>query len=533
MRLTTPILSLLALPTIALLARCTVLPDTCAEINMCGSPGSCVACDNADASVEDGSVSDVVTPSDATGADAPTTNDAGEDAPTQGADTGTDTGPTCDPTETPAQNACVISDALAIFVAPSGNDSNAGTMEAPVMTLGKGIALAHATTSHRLIACATTYAEAIALTTAQDVGLQIFGGVACPGSDAGAAWAYTGAKAVVAPSAHGYALSLSGLTKAIDIEDMEFDAQNGTAAGESSIAGFVSGTSATMSLHRVKLAAGAATGVGAPGTTPTTSLPVASNGTPGASGGGVVSCPCTNSGVTSVGGAGGADSGAGQAGLPALGEGDAGDPTVICSKGGNGGTGANAAGASPAGGATTYGTLTGTTGWAPSPGSAGAAGGPGQGGGGGASQGGTGGGGACGGCGGNPATPGGGGGASIALLVFDSAVTFDTCTLVAGNASAGGNGAAGQSGAGGGSAGAGISAACNGGAGGEGAAGAASGGGAGGVSAGVVWTGTTAPQLDTTTQAQTTVGTKGNGGTGGVPGTNDGKTGTAAPVLSQ
>jgi hypothetical protein len=421
----------------------------------------------------------------------------------------------------------VISDDLAIFVAPTGSDTNVGTMEAPVKTLAHGVTLATTASAHRVIACAATYAEAVTLSATQDVGLQIFGGVTC----AGGVWTYTGAKAVAAPSAHGYALSVSGLTHALDIEDFEFDAQSGTAAGESSIGGFVSGMPATLSLHRVTFTAGSAGAAGTPGATPTAALPVPTNGMPGAApnDGAQVSCLCPNSGVTSVGGAGG--TAAGSPGLPPLGEGDAGDPNDPCNKGGNGGNGANASAVSPASGATTYGVLSGA-GWAPSGGAAGAAGGPGQGGGGGAGEGGNGGGGACGGCGGSPATPGHGGGSSIALLVFDSVVTFDSCSLTTGAASAGGRGAAGQIGVGGGGSGAGTGAACNGGGGGTGAAGAASGGGAGGVSTGVVWTGTTAPQLDSSTQAHTTLGAPGSGGTGGVPGTNDGKTGTAVGVLS-
>ncbi len=266
----------LALP-LCVVAALSVLTFGC-PIHQDGSCNDTQTCGLADGGTSlDGAFVDAPSGADQTAGDAMVSNeDGGADATTTpDGDAGTDTGGSCDPTQTPAENACVISDALAFFVAPTGSDSNAGTMDAPVATLATAIALASASSSiHRVIACAGVYPESVRLiSAANDVGLALFGGVLCPGSDAGAAWTYTGATAVAAPVAHGFALSVSGLAQALDLEDFEFDAQNGTAAGESSVAGFID-ASPNVTLRRVKLAAG--TGAdGAPGTLTAVTFPTA------------------------------------------------------------------------------------------------------------------------------------------------------------------------------------------------------------------------------------------------------------------
>jgi hypothetical protein len=499
--------------------------ETCSDLASCASDGG--------GPLTDGSpVTDGTMPGDANGfVDSPisTGDDDGpvstEDA---GVDTGIDATPPCNVTQTPSQNGCVIADGLAIFVSPSGSDSNTGTtMALPVKTLAKGILLAQTTTNHRVIACAGIYPEMVSLTTAgAGTGVAMFGGVTCAGGDAGAAWTYTGAKAVVRPAATGYALSVSGMSQAVDIEDFEFDAQNATVAGESSIAAFFA-TSSTVTLSHVALTAGSAitSAASLAGATPTTAIPVASNGTNGGTGGAAVTCHCSNSNTDTIGGAGGTANGAGGAGSPNLGGGAAGLANDTCGNGGQGGAGDGASAVTPGAGASSYGALT-ASGWATAPGLAGSPGKPGQGGGGGNSQGGTGGGGACGGCGGSPATPGLGGGSSIAALVFQSAVTFASCKLSAANAENGGAGAPGQAGVNGGSAGTASGGGCNGGAGGVGAAGAASGGGAGGLTVGIVWSGTK-PSLDTETRTAFAPGTPGTGGGGGAAPGNTGVSGVA------
>jgi hypothetical protein len=131
--------------------------------------------------------------------------------------------------------------------------------------------------------------------------------------------------------------------------------------------------------------------------------------------------------------------------------------------------------------------------------------------------------------------PGGqGGGASVALLVFESAVTIEASELVASDAGNGGDGAPGETGqqdAGGGGDGfgVGVSAGCDGGGGGFGGNGASGGAGAGGISAGIVWSGETEPSVDDETTIE--AGDAGAGGEGGTPGENDGVDGTAEDVV--
>ncbi len=178
----------------------------------------------------------------------------GTDAEDAAGDAGVDTGPTCDPTKTPAESACVISDGLATFVAPTGSDTAAGTMAAPVATLAKAVTLAKALSAPRVIACSSagSFTTALSLSgAANDVGVQIYGGVSCTG----ASWTYSGQKTVVAPTPTGPAFSLSGLSKKVSIADFEFDAQPGNAAtpGDSSVGALFA--NATVSLTRVKVVA--------------------------------------------------------------------------------------------------------------------------------------------------------------------------------------------------------------------------------------------------------------------------------------
>ncbi len=504
--------------------------ESCDTLDSCGDGGGSL--DDGSLPVTDGTM--IVSKDGAS--DAPVGTADGDDGSPSAGDTGVDTGvdatPPCDPAKTPAEDGCVISDALAIFVSPTGSDTNAGTMEAPVKTLTHAVTLAVTASAHRVIACAATYSETLTLAAADDVGLQIFGGVTCPAGDAGTAWTYTGAKAVAKPTAHGYALSVSDLAHALDIEDFEFDAQNGTAAGESSIAGFVSGSSGGVTLQRVTSVAGTAV-TGTSGATPTTVLPVPTIGTSGSNGGGQVTCACSDSGLQSVGGAGGTNAN-GSPGLPNLGGGAGGDETKPCIPGGgNGGDGTGAAAVTPAAGAQTIGSLT-SGGWSTTNGSAGSAGGPGQGGGGGASPtaGATGGSGGCGGCGGAGASPGLGGGSSIALLVYQSGVTLTASSLTAETAGSGGAGKPGEVGVGGATHGISTAGACNGGNGGSGGQGGASGGGSGGVSVGILYSSTgSAPTVDSATTGAITVGAAGSLGQGGATPTNDGKAGVAQGVL--
>ena len=296
-------------------------------------------------------------------------------------------GAVCDSTQTPSENPCVISDTLATFVAPAtsgGSDTNTGTKEAPVATLGKAITLALTTSTHRVIACASTYAESLSLTVpVDDVGLALFGGVLCPGgSDGGAAWTYTGAQAVVQAPGPGPALQATGLTMPLTLEDVELDGPTVTAPGSSSIGAFVSGVT-SAAFTNVKFVAQNATN-GADGTTGNNyadggALPGidATDAGPGPA----QTCACEDTSQTTGGAGGFDDAGAGR-GSPAWGAGTAGANNVTCTGGGFGFSGSEAPAVAPDGGAPTMGAL-GASGWTPSSGASGSNGLPGQGGGGG------------------------------------------------------------------------------------------------------------------------------------------------------
>ena len=112
---------------------------------------------------------------------------------------------------------------------------------------------------------------------------------------------------------------------------------------------------------------------------------------------------------------------------------------------------------------------------------------------------------------------------------MSSPVNVVSCQLASANAGAGGQGNAGAPGQNGGVKGKGSGTACDGGNGGNGGAGGAGAGGSGGVSIGVLYK-SAAPVLDAPTQSAITTGTPGAAGPGGIAGTNDGKSGVAAPV---
>jgi hypothetical protein len=442
--------------------------------------------------------------------------------------------PNTDPPST--TDPCVIDDPYAIFVSPRGLDTNAGTKEAPVQTIAKAVSLATTKASHRVIACATagTYTTALLLSgSGVDFGAQIYGGVSCPAGGGAGAWTYTGQKALVAPTAPGPALQVSGLASGITIVDFEFDAQPGNAAvpGDSSVGAFFANTAGAV-LQRVKIVAkdGVAGTPGATFNNAPLSASLSGGNATSASPGAVSKCGCTD-GTSSTGGAGGGSAPAGGvqapgAGLPAYGGGNAGtNGSATCTQGNGDNAPATAADGT---GAAQYGSLT-SGGWAPLAGTKGSNGQPGQGGGGGGGeqvvgvQVGQGGGGACGGCGGGGGTQGSGGGSSIALLAYSSNVSLLTCQLVAGNGKQGGQGGSGAPAAAGGVEGLPYPPGCPGGNGAAGAGGNGGGGGAGGLSLGVGYV-QTAPIIDgatvtdAPTQAIVTLAGAGTGGPAGGPG---------------
>lgn len=441
--------------------------------------------------------------------------------------------PFCDP----SKNATCVSDGTGVFVnASSGADSNTGTKEAPVKTIGAALTKASSTKPNIFI-CAGSYAEHVKLSSAAN----LVGGFAC------ADWSYAPTNAAhVAPTDAGYALDIESVTSAITISDLEFDVQSGTSTAPSSIAAFVN-ASPQVIMRRASLNAGAgakgADGSSSAGTTLARGLK--GNSADGGIGGGPEqTCPCPDG--NTIGGHGGSFAAGqfnGEAGQP---DRDAGAPNngvggtgglSTCTGFGAGGNGAPGSdGDAGISGVSTaaLGTLD-SNGFHPSNGGDGSAGMRGQGGGGGGATtaGGTGGGGGgCGGCGGTFGGGGQGGGASIALALFNSPVTLVGCTLLADAAADGGKGGDGQAGAQGGFAGTDpVGASCNGGIGGNGGNGGnggAGGGGVGGISVGVVYKGD-APTIDSETQ--TTTKTPGHGGAPGAGGSGNGVEGVAQATL--
>lgn len=440
--------------------------------------------------------------------------------------------PECDPSAPPSEDACVLDEALGVFVSPEGDDDEGdGSRSAPFKTLSAGI-LAAADRGRRVYACtdAGAYEETLALDEGAN-GIELFGGLSCED------FSYTGEKAVVTPPGVHTALVVAGVD-GVRVEDFTFVAADAGASdfGVSSIGAFVTGSS-DVKFRRVRLQAGRGGKGKIPerddARYPATST-LAGRNASGPDAGGEKVCECQGSGTT-IGGAGGDAYTLGQAGedgFPDHGGGEGGRAEVCDLEAARG---ADAPALPPAPGAAILGELT-ADGWIPRNGASGEPGQPGQGGGGGGAI--TvstnppvlsgGGGGGCGGCGGVGGPGGGGGGGSIALASFESSITIEASELVATDAGHGGNGRMGQAAQIGRGEGGESQAGCRGGQGGFGAAGAAGGGGAGGISAGVLFRGER-PRIDLFTSVA--LGQPGLKGAGGKNGENDGISGVARAVL--
>jgi hypothetical protein len=432
-----------------------------------------------------------------------TANTGGE---SQGAAAGAGAVEPCD-VEGPTEGCGAPSDG--VFVSPTGDDDGAATREAPVASIARGLELALAL-ELPLFLCGELFDEQVVLDGAEN--LAIYGGFSCDD------WLYApGMKTVVAPSVTGYALTIED-SSAIAIADVEFRAADATAAGDSSIAAFVS-QSTGVALNRVSLVAGA----GADGESGAADDyefddldELDGNAATDGSGGVAKSCTCEDG--TTVGGAGGSGEETGDPGLPIqVGAGGEGGIPGECSTGA-GSDGEEGHDGNEGDGALTIGTLT-FAGWIPEPGVPGTAGQRGQGGGGGAGAPGAGGGsGGCGGCGGAGASHGKGGGASIGLVSFESEITLTKTEIETSDAGHGGDGGVGQlgqvrseaepyAGLGGLPSGAG----CLGGRGGAGGRGGNGGGGAGGISVGVLYFGDEPAGIDSNRVKMGAAGIKGTG----------------------
>jgi hypothetical protein len=426
----------------------------------------------------------------------------------------------------PETDPTLVTDAKGIFVSLSGSDTNPGTQASPVESITKGINLAAAMKLCFVFVCTGTFTETVDFATnASGVGL--FGGFQC-----GSGWAAGGAPTQVVATTDQGALNMNKVSYAT-IEDFAFEGFAPTAAGDSSIAVAVYG-STNVTFKDVSMTAQNAT-TGSGGTMGNNySGGVASDGNPATAGSGTnepgpaVTCAC-NDASSSTGGAGGPSGDDGDNGTPSLGGGMGG----ALEYGGQGGDGSQEI--SIAAGATVPGMISSSNTWVGTSGTNGANAGAAQGGGGGGgSEGNAGGGGACGGCGGAGGSGGQSGGSSIALLVSGSTVTLNACKLTAGNAGDGGNGGPGQDGQDGGT---GADGCCGGnegggGGGGGGAGGGGGGGGAGGYSVALVQHASTITGLGTCTANYGNAGMRGsgggNGGNGGYGGPgNSGSMGAA------
>jgi hypothetical protein len=460
----------------------------------------------------------------------------------------------CDPTLTPKEDACIINDAYAVFVAAPGAldgglggsdvDGN-GTMGLPFATIGK--ALQNLNGKSRVYVCTGIYPEQVSIDEAHAASL--YGGLSCAAGPSGLTWHYEGGVASVRPLAAGQAaLTIAAVGTGIAVEDMGFESPGtqlqestgdgpSTGPGQSSIGAWVTGSTVTFS--RVVLVAGDAAN-GADGTTIVNYDPNAATapGPLSATNSSTQTCPpgATSPPADSSGGGEGAfasDNGGDGSTYPVTigisprdGVGGLGDQGDYAAPGDDGADGnVRVSGVA----ALAFGALSDMA-WLPAPGGDGGSGTPGQGGGGGGRLvippsmtsyhfGGAGG---TGGCGGGGGRGGRGGGASVALFSVNSTVTLTASQLTsnqAGDGGAGGPGGHGQAG----SAGSQVQYSGSGGMGGNGGGGAGGAGGSGGISAGIVYRGNE-PVRDAATLVSLGhgmgAGAPGAGGLGGAGGSN-------------
>ncbi len=217
-------------------------------------------------------------------------------------DTGVDAPPGCNPSADPKDSPACVADGFGIFVdATNGKDSNGGTKEAPVQTIKHALDVAKQGSINRLYVCEGTYPEDVTIDAAHD-GISLYGGWKCSN------WSYSGTKAQL--GAGLLPLHVDALTKAVTIADVFVKARDGVNPGDSSVAAFVSASSAVTFL-RVNFTAGKGiTGSsGATGSNYTavaqTDPSIKGNNSSGITGGGPHACSLCTDAKNSTGGAGG------------------------------------------------------------------------------------------------------------------------------------------------------------------------------------------------------------------------------------
>ena len=441
---------------------------------------------------------------------------------------------------------------LAVFASPTGDDANLGTMESPVKTITKALALAQQQQKHGVYLNMGMYNESVTLVD----GIGVYGGY-----DAANKWVRTKTNTTTI-NGGPTAVTASNLKLETHLDWVTIRSAAGAAgtaanrAGGSSYGVYVVNSTGALHLRSDTIIAGnggngAAGTNGAIVTTGPANNPAGNggNGGGGASGssnGGTagVAGPslCSRTGGTGGAGSRGNNGGGGSDGAANAGSGGAGgSSSPVCfasaNKGGDGLNGSSGASgtvgtqASPAGTPSAGGFVPASGGSGVSGLTASAGGGGGAGGGGvstlvcSADTGGGGGGGGAGGCGGNAGLGGGGGGASVGVYSYMSAVVvFNTgiTTGKGGDGGQGGNGTAGSQGGIGGAGGAGADDAAAGGKGGNGGKGGDAGAGSGGTGGPSYGIWTIKVDLDQNSinnhfDGSGGGGTRGNGGTS-VPG---------------
>ena len=330
-----------------------------------------------------------------------------------------------DPVKNPEK--CLV-DSFAVFVSPTGDDTKDGSKTTPFKTIAKALS----TSRSRIVVCEGEYASSVDVTRA----VEVYGGVSCDFTKAGARFKVVASKAA-------YAIKVSAAP--VVLADVEVVGLNGATPGESSVAVLVADSTNT-SIRRSKLEAGEGASA-APKQDGLFTFPAsAPNGGDAAGGTGGVAgkneaCP---GGGKANGGLGGNSGFDGENADP-IPPGGAKGTVVECSSGMNGRAGAGGVPGANMTGAIKLGTL-GAVGFNGAPGTSGGNGTNGGGGGGSGGFMGAGGGGGAGGCGGQGGLGGGPGGSSIALASVSSDVTVEASELIAKNAKPGGAGGAGQAG---------------------------------------------------------------------------------------
>lgn len=416
----------------------------------------------------------------------------------------------CDPAGDPRALTCLWRDEFAVFVAPTGADDATGGRESPLRSVQAAVQLATETGRAWVFVCEGKYEEAVEVRAP----VSIHGGFACPETETPFVFTDTSLVRIAAPAGQP-PLRILGVAERVVVSHVILEATAGTGAGASSIAAVI-GASEDVNMFKTHLiagdgVAGAATAV-EPFAFPDPDSLRGSDGTETTGGQRpIVTCPAGDFSGGGRGGDGGSLPESGADGAPSLGAGMGSTPEQCAASNMGGQNGERGVDGGPGLGAAALGHIDGET-WVPGVGQPGDAGGVGQGGGGGAGgpMGGGGAGGA-GGCGGAGGGGGQGGGASLGVLVYDSALAMEEVTLETANGGDGGVGVGGQVGQEpGGMGGNRFGNGCAGGQGGPGGTGGNGGGGAGGLSVGIVMRASAVDQVG----VQFSIGDPGLGGSG-------------------